>query len=113
MLEHYMLSTDHWTIPGDLVGRTVFKPHKDRGSFEVVWSVPDSLKIENSITFPDHSTSLLSHNKSWRYLQEIWTRHKHTQVELMQTQMNTVERTHAGVKHRILLAHCQEIDIFW
>ncbi|PBK80367.1 hypothetical protein ARMGADRAFT_1040105 [Armillaria gallica] len=35
--------------------------------------VPDSLKIENSITFPDHSTSLLSHNKSWRYLQEIRT----------------------------------------
>ncbi|PBK80364.1 hypothetical protein ARMGADRAFT_1040102 [Armillaria gallica] len=33
-----MLSTDHWTIPGDLVGRTVFKPRKDRGSFEVVWS---------------------------------------------------------------------------
>ncbi|KAK0219277.1 hypothetical protein EDD85DRAFT_797389 [Armillaria nabsnona] len=25
------------------------------------------------IAFPDHSTSLLSHNKSWRYLQEIGT----------------------------------------
>ncbi|KAK0224533.1 hypothetical protein EDD85DRAFT_795967 [Armillaria nabsnona] len=66
--------------------------------------VPDSLKIENSITFPDHSTSLLSHNKSWRYLQEIGTRHKRTQVELTQTQTNAVERTHAGVERRILLA---------
>ncbi|KAK0237531.1 hypothetical protein EDD85DRAFT_789688 [Armillaria nabsnona] len=66
--------------------------------------VPDSLKIENSITFPDHSTSLLSHNKSWRYLQEIRTRHKRTQVELTQTQTNAVERTHAGVERRILLA---------
>ncbi|PBK87447.1 hypothetical protein ARMGADRAFT_1065978 [Armillaria gallica] len=38
-----MLSTDHWTIPGDLVGRTVFKPRKDRGSFEVVWSIMNAL----------------------------------------------------------------------
>ncbi|KAK0237415.1 hypothetical protein EDD85DRAFT_789580 [Armillaria nabsnona] len=56
------------------------------------------------IAFPDHSTSLLSHNKSWRYLQEIRTRHKRTQVELTQTQTNAVERTHAGVERRILLA---------
>ncbi len=62
----------------------------------LILEVPDSLKIENSIStstpegtifivileltnmhafiaLPDHSTSLLSHNKSWRYLQEIRT----------------------------------------
>ncbi|PBK86825.1 hypothetical protein ARMGADRAFT_1035360 [Armillaria gallica] len=33
-----MLSTDHWTILEDLARITVFKPRKDRGSFEVVWS---------------------------------------------------------------------------
>ena len=65
----------------------------DAWVFALILDVPDSLKIENSIStstpegtifivileltnmhaFPDHSTSLLSHNKLWRYLQEIRT----------------------------------------